>query len=1096
MSYLTIYNASAGSGKTFTIAAEYISLLLSGESNMHRRILAVTFTNKATEEMKERILHHLQAMAHMDSMAYDAEFVAAVRKRLPEPMDDATLQQRAARALAEILHDYDHFRVETIDSFFQWLLACLAHELGQSAHYKVDLNEALLIEKAVDNLIADTANDKRVRARVIQYIEDNINDDRTWDIRRELRALAGQLRNEEFQKYEEELREVLHGEGADKIRSLLLRTLSDVTGQLEQATSHFVQIIEENGGYDDFSRLKSKLGGYVDKLQKGKYEPPTDAVRKLMVCSPLDEDEDSVLWLKKGNRKYWDDIRPRGENIRQGLIAMEQLRVNAVSVANTCRLILSRFNPLCLLQDIAERIDIINAESGRILLAKTPRLFFDLVRESDAPFVFERAGTTFDHVLIDEFQDTSQMQWQNFRKLLINNLSQGGRCMLVGDVKQSIYRFRGGDYHILYGVKKEMAHMNPKFEPLNTNYRSAQEIIAFNNAFFPRAAALLTSTAEAEGEDAQPSALPSDGVLQGIYASQQVAQGYNKRTGGHVWVEAVAPQPKEEEPKEDAHPTDSEAAALHATQQSVEERLYETICGLHEKGLPYHEMTILVRRKVEAQMLLRYFTEHHREIPLTSDEAFLLSASHAVQTIIHTLRILNDPKDQLARSYITEQEGCTAAELDELLAVTRKIPLYECCQRIIARCNLGEKAEEAPYLMAFMDQLMGFLDSYPADLATFLQYWEERMQSACIQGGAGQGISIMTIHKSKGLDFHTVLMPYVDWAFESDRTTDIIWTHSPRAPFNSLPLVPIPAKNKKIHESDFSDAYDEEHLQQRIENLNLLYVAFTRPRYNLYLWYKLPAKAGAISTAGELMHAVAGNVDENVAQNEIQALVADSLLPAQEYTTEPTDSTSRHIPFRNTRSRASFLQSNASRDYLQTETTDAPEQMSYIDRGKMLHAVLAEVRVASDVQTIARRFANSGILPPGETAESITAYLSERMERVSSYGWFEADAALRRECPILFTDSQGEVQHLRPDRVILHTDSGRTAAPEETAVTIVDYKFGHYHSPDTAIGWEYHEQVGNYARLLSRMGYQHIEGYLWFVDADKVEAVALSGGDN
>ena len=211
MSYLTIYNASAGSGKTFTIAAEYISLLLSGENNMHRRILAVTFTNKATEEMKKRILHHLQAMAHMDSIAYDAEFVAAVRKRLPEPIDDATLQQRAARALAEILHDYDHFRVETIDSFFQWLLACLAHELGQSAHYKVDLNEALLIEKAVDNLIADTANDKRVRARVIQYIEDNINDDRTWDIRRELRALAGQLRNEEFQKYEEELREVLHG---------------------------------------------------------------------------------------------------------------------------------------------------------------------------------------------------------------------------------------------------------------------------------------------------------------------------------------------------------------------------------------------------------------------------------------------------------------------------------------------------------------------------------------------------------------------------------------------------------------------------------------------------------------------------------------------------------------------------------------------------------------------------------------------------------------------------------------------------------------------------------------------------------------------
>ena len=1087
MSYLTIYNASAGSGKTFTIAAEYISLLLSGESNMHRRILAVTFTNKATEEMKERILHHLQTMAHMDSMDYDADFVAAVRKRLPEPIDDATLQQRAARALAEILHDYDHFRVETIDSFFQWLLACLAHELGQSAHYRVDLNEALLIEKAVDNLIADTANDKRVRGRVIQYIEDNINDDRTWDIRRELRDLAGQLRNEHFQDYEEELREALHDEGADQIRVLLLRTLADVNSQLAQATAQFVQVIEENGGYEDFSDLRRTLGAYVNKLQLGLYEPPSGKVQRLMNQSPLEEDENNVLWLKKGNRKRWDDIRPRGENIRQGLIAMEQVRLRGISVANTCSLILSRFNPLCLLQDIAERIDLINAETGRILLAKTPRLFYDLVRESDAPFVFERAGTTFDHVLIDEFQDTSMMQWKNFRKLLINNLSQGGRCMLVGDVKQSIYRFRGGDYHILYGVKKEMAHMNPKFEPLNTNYRSAQEIIAFNNAFFPRAAQLLTPATEAHEGDAQTNALPSDGVLQSIYAPQQVAQGYNKRTGGHVWVEAVASAPEE-----DAPPTETEAGALHVTKQTVEERLYETICGLHEKGLPYDEMTILVRKKTEAQNLLRYFTEHHREIPLTSDEAFLLSSSPAVQTIIHALRLLHDPKDVLARSYITEHEGQSEAELDELLKATRHIPLFECCQRIISHCHLGEKPEEAPYLMAFMDQLIGYLESYPADLATFLQYWEERMQSACIQGGAGQGVSIMTIHKSKGLDFHTVLMPYVDWAFEEDRNTDIIWTHSPRQPFNRLPLVPIPAKNRKIHESDFSDAYEEEHLQQRIENLNLLYVAFTRPRYNLYLWYKLPSKVGDIGTASKLMHAVTGRAEAEAAPNEVQSMVADNLLPDQEYAAEQQETNSRHIPFQITRSRASFLQSNASRDYLQTETSDAPDQMSYIDRGKMLHAILAEVKVASDVPTIARRFANSGILPPGETAESISAYLSDRLERVRNYGWFEADVALRRESSILFTDSQGEVQHQRPDRVILHTDSGRTASPAETSVTIVDYKFGQYHSLDTAIGWQYHEQVKGYARLLSRMGYQHIEGYLWFVDADKVVAVSHS----
>ena len=1071
-SALTVYNASAGSGKTFTIAAEYIAILLEGGENMHRRILAVTFTNKATEEMKSRILENLEKLAKDNDP--DDDFLKAVRERLPKDFDEDKIRSAAKKALNNLLHDYDNFNIMTIDAFFQWLLALLAQELGLTAEYKINLNSQLAIEKGVERLLQRAKSDEGLLKMLVKYVQGKISENKSWDISREIATFAKQLYKEEYMLHEDSINQSLNENDIDKLKENFQKQCKDIKDEwIKQATELEDYIVNNCGSWEKYNGLKKTLGGYLNKLKEGNNENPSDAVQRLAANSPSDDIDrsTSLIWLKKGNRKEWADIVPMAENIRLKLNQLINYVTASSEIYNTAQLALLRLNPLCLLNETRNSIEQVNEEEGHFMLAKTPKLFYDLVQGVDAPFVFEKAGTRYSHVLIDEFQDTSQIQWQNFKTLLLGNLSQGDRCLLVGDVKQSIYRFRGGDYRLLQNINNDMGYVKPKFVSLDTNFRSTDEIIAFNNAFFPSAAQVLFGKGDDTTTDEQ-------WMLNSVYHTDGVGQKDRGKTGGIVWLEGIE---VEEKGKRDKTAEGDEEIA-ESDNYEVERKMGMVVTGLHRQGLPYSEIAILVRYTSEAKSILSYFAENHPEVPISSDEAFLLSASSAVQTLVHALKYKMNHQDTIAEAFVRRYAKDQFAEMKDLFTETKGKNLYELCELLIKRLGLNRDKNETPYLLYFLDQVLDFVTSKPGDIAVFLKQWDETLNSKPIPGGEVDGIRILTIHKSKGLAFHTVMVPFCDWEIEKDRNDDLIWCETKKAPFDQLPLLPIPTNSKYIKNSDFKAEYQHEHLQQRIENLNLLYVAFTRPKHNLYAWYKVKVSKDEDKATEAKQKNIADIIHAAIHKDGVKGKISPAIFNPDYTYKSKTDETKDNqlgCAIENHKERYQFVQSNQAMQFV-NELKEGKVD-SYLDRGKMYHALLSEVKTANDINAVCRKYAKLGLLGKDIDEASMQAYLTNRLKFVENRGWFDHSWTLKNECEILYRDKEGNYKTCRPDRVMIQ---GKQAI-------VVDYKSGKYRSQDTKTSKDYHEQVREYMQHLQSMGYEKTEGYLWYIDAEVIESVCI-----
>ena len=486
MSYLTIYKASAGSGKTFTLAAKYTAYLLSSDgTGGHTRLLAVTFTNKATGEMKERILEKLYSIAHGTDpndgfLKKVKDYLAPDASKLP--LEE--LRKRAAARLNEMVHDYDHFAVQTIDSFFQSLLSNLAHELGLAANFCVELNDKDVISRAVDNIMrriaelpeagdgtGDTEEVRHVRALrrwVSEFISSLIEEENRWKIADDLKGFARQLFKDAYVSNEAELREKL--EDSQLLRAYEQQLRSMETGEREKMLALAQEIhdlIMERGGCGSDTEanyaavFRTNVKSFVVYVREA-------------LAGNLSQKMVNAVW------KYVN----KGGDIADKLKAYEEQREPACILVNSLKLSRTNINKLRLLGEIAREVDAINDEENHFMLAKTP-ILFNKLSDTDAPFVMERAGNRFEHVMIDEFQDTSHMQWGNFDRLLLNNISQGNECLLVGDVKQAIYRWRDSDARIMgRKVENQLGHIHPVTEHLGTNRRSRANIVRFNNTFF------------------------------------------------------------------------------------------------------------------------------------------------------------------------------------------------------------------------------------------------------------------------------------------------------------------------------------------------------------------------------------------------------------------------------------------------------------------------------------------------------------------------------------------------------------------------------------------------------------------------------------
>lgn len=1071
---LLVYKASAGSGKTFTLAVEYIKHLILNP-RAYRQILAVTFTNKATAEMKERILQQLYGIWVSDPAS--EPYLNRIREDLQwKNLSEDDIRLAAGTALQYMLHDYSRFRVETIDSFFQSVMRNLARELELSPNLNIELNNTEVLSDAVDSLIEKLTPSSPVLAWLLDYINERIADDKRWNVSNEIKRFGWNIFDESYIEQGEGLRQQLKAPNTIKLYRNELREME--TEALEQMKGFYDQFIGELEAYaltpEDLKGGARGIGSYFRKLRDGRLSDK-DTVNATLKNS-LD---DAKNWATKTSAQKNEIIRLAETSLLPLLQDAETFRPRNNKIVNSCRLSLQHLNKLQLLAHIDEEVRELNREHNRFLLSDTNALLHNLVRDGDSSFVFEKIGANIRNVMIDEFQDTSRMQWDNFKILLLEGLSQGADSLIVGDVKQSIYRWRNGDWGILnaLGTKDASFPFPVRVETLKTNRRSETNVIRFNNNLFTAAVEYLNMLHLKElQEDCHP--------LQRAYAD--VAQE-SPRTEAKGYIKATFLEPDEE----------------HDYTELTILSLGEEVQRLLEAGVKLNDITILVRKNKNIPPIADYF-DKTLHLSVVSDEAFRLDASQAICMLIDALRYLSNPEDKVAcaslmmnyESGIKKQGGdwdsLLTAKPEEALPeafvtgmeTLRLMPLYELLEELFSLFEMKRIEEQDAYLFSFFDAVTEYLQNNSSDLDAFICYWNETLCNKTIPSGEMDGIRILSIHKSKGLEFHTVLIPFCDWKLENETNNQLIWCSPTEAPFSTLDIVPV-NYSSTMAESVYRQNYLDERLQLWVDNLNLLYVAFTRAGKNLIFWCKKGQK-GTMSEllANALPQVAAREGDEN--WDEEEPYESGELCPSK-YT-----ETDGHLPearkvsanrlaqkpdklpvhMESMRHDIEFRQSNRSADFIQGVNEEESDNR-FINRGRLLHTLFSAIETEEDIDNAIDQLVFEGIIGKPETEESIRELTHHAFSLPQVQDWYSGNWHLFNECDIIWQE-RGELHTRRPDRVMMRGNE----------IVVIDFKFGKQNK-------KYNKQVQGYMQLLTRMGYlkENIKGYLWYVEEDLIEKV-------
>ena len=1052
---LLVYKASAGSGKTFTLAIEYIKHLIA-DPRAYRHILAVTFTNKATAEMKERIVQTLYGLWKKDPSA--TAYLHCLQAELPAmnlSLTEEDIRIRAGRALAYMLHDYSRFRVETIDSFFQSVMRNLARELELSPNLNIELDSDKVLSDAVNSLIDGLTLTSPVLPLLLDYIYERIADDKRWNVSDEVKSFARNIFNEGYVERGEALRaKMRHPEVIRLYKSLLKEMAEKALKQMADKGKRFEQILEAHHlSADDLRGGKNSIGSYFRKLKAGKL---TD--KDMPLATINNSLKGANLWTTRHAERREEIMTLAERELLPLLREAESQRPQAAYTVNSCALSLRHLDKLQLLNHIDEEVRRLNHEANRFLLTDTNALLHRLISEGDSSFIYEKLGSTICHVMIDEFQDTSRMQWDNFRLLLTEGLSQGYDSLIVGDVKQSIYRWRNGDWTILNNLKPGDSSLSQyiKVKTLTTNRRSETRIINFNNLFFTTAVKFFNAL---HIKELQEPCLP----LQEAY--HDVAQESPKAEAkGYVSVQLL------------------EADEAEDYKQQTLAALGNEVRRLLAEGIQLNDMAILVRKNKNIPPIADYF-DKELGLPIVSDEAFRLDASTVVCTLVDAIRHLAAPQDSIAKALLLSDLGLWVdAPLptgftdrrDELVLM----PLYELLEELYSLLALDQIQGQDAYLFAFFDAVANYLQDHSSDLADFVRYWDETLCSKTIPGGEIEGIRIFSIHKSKGLEFHTVLIPYCDWKLENETNNQLVWCVPSDQPYNELDLIPV-TYSSAMATSTYKAAYLQERLQLWVDNLNLLYVAFTRAGKNLICWGRNEQK----STVSELLADVLPQISEQGTGSW------DKTTHRFEYGTPqpstPSDRSSDKTANRllqkpeklavqmvSAHPTVTFRQSNRSADFI---AGLAEEETSHrmIDRGRLLHTLFASIKVLDDIDPAIDRLIAEGVIAEKETEDDIRHLAHKAFSLPEVQNWYSGKWRLFNECEIIWQEN-GKLKTRRPDRVMMH--NGETL--------VVDFKFG---KPNK----KYNRQVQGYIDLLVRMGANpaSIKGYLWYVDEDLIETI-------
>lgn len=1074
---LTVYKASAGSGKTFTLTVEYIKMLIANPS-CYKSILAVTFTNKATEEMKSRILSQLYGIWKRlpDSRSYTDKICADMG------IGENMVATRASTALIQMLHNYNYFRIETIDSFFQSVLRNLARELDLTANLRIELNDKQIEQTVVDDMIDNLRSNDQVLVWIMQYINDNITDDKGWNIIKSIKDFGTNIFKDFYKSNSKALSKALESqEFFNDYTSTLQRLLKVAENNIVNASAAFYSMLCEEDINE--AELKSNATSYFKK-QKESILPTDDYERSKTYA---DAHDNVYAWIKKSMKdksrlEYLKCVTE--DSIMPFYNKTENLRKRAWNEYQSSLQILRHMHQLRLLGSIDRMVHESNADNNRFLLSDTQYLLHTLIRDNDTPFIFEKIGTQISDIMIDEFQDTSSVQWQNFKVLLDECLSHAptGGSMIVGDVKQSIYRWREGDWRLLNDIDKQFSRQTDLLEVrrLQTNYRSESDIIAFNNAFFD--AAIKAECANME--DTCPDHIHL--LAQAYDDVRQDIPDYKRNPSGRVEL-TILPS------RSDDDDYDSDERMLQITT--------DTIARLLDNGVSVSDIAILVRSNRSIPPIASYITSHIDGVRVVSDEAYRLDSSIAVNVIIWTLKLLLHPDDEIMQANIAcfharylsrQQSGSTFINAAWARSLTSRLllsdsqltsmPLFEMVEHIQRMFHLCDIEGQSAFLCAFFDQINKYATDNPSDIEGFIEQWDSTICSKTIQADDVEGIRILTIHKSKGLEFDNVIIPYCDWKLS---TPDTIWCEPKGEPWDRLPLVPITNSLKKMRGTIFEDDCREEAFQNCVDNMNILYVAFTRASRNLFVIGKHANSQFRSALIEQCLPTVAQSLegavlDESDASGETHFSYG-TLSVADHHAANGTsdnvfkaDVAKVKLRFKSYASNVEFRQSNDSQEFVKS---DDDKQTSYIKTGNLMHSIFANIKTTADIDKVIKDYAERGLLSSTDiSASQLRQMIDRRLQNTLAASWFEPGWQIYNECTILSHDPvSGKMKENRPDRVLMR----------DGHVVVIDFKFGSKKE-------QHITQVGLYMSLLRQMGWKDVCGYLWYFYTNDIVPVPSS----
>ncbi|MBR5594969.1 MAG: UvrD-helicase domain-containing protein [Alistipes sp.] len=1053
-----ILSASAGSGKTYQLTLKYMcDVILHPER--YRNILAVTFTNKATEEMKSRILREIHTLASGKNSPY----LSDVKRELG--LTDEQIREGAKRARTRILHDFSRFTILTIDRFFQRILRAFIKELSLDLNYNIELDTTLLLERSTDALVESIAGDEQLRKWLLEFAEERINDGTRWDMRSDLKSLGSELFKEN---------------GAKRIdpqlsKKVLLDTVNSVIAegekyrtQLKELGTQAISVMRKYGVTpEQFKGTSRSFAFCFEKYAEGELKPPTATMRK--VAEELSE------WYTKSAS---GTVITASAVLKPILEDICKCYDEGIKRINTAKLVRENYRSFALLADLRERVNDICNQENIMVLSKTKDILSDFIDDSNAPFIYEKVGSRYDHYMIDEFQDTSVREWRNMLPLLREALSSNPEAsvFIVGDIKQSIYRWRGGDWRLLNNdAIEDLGRENTIVEPLKKNYRSLPNVVKFNNGLISKVVAKDNDFLNTSLIDAQSSNKIKPSTKESLY---------------DIMLNAYSDY--EQIPAKEGESGYAKVVAFDSS--AMNSPFIDAIESAIKRGYHYGDILILVRGNTDAKKVADALFAYKQEkftsknLPgfnILTPATLTLESCDIVEFSISVMLLALDPSNDIERGVYNRYQGLpldrTFSDEEKLwLNQTAHLSPLEAFENIVSRFELHKRKESIAFLQAMHEQILAFSSQRVVDIQYYLKWWEERgKQEAITVEMTDDTIEITTIHKSKGLERPIVIIPYSRWDMSPRASLHpIVWAKANDDTTTTTTIGDFPiVYGSTMENSDFSEEYYKELVMSHVDGINLLYVAITRASRELYMY--VPTSLSSNSKSGENINTTAPLIIDAAKAicSTPEIIQNDGKDIAHIYTYgEPTQCESNKVGQNNNdilleeyiSHKPTIKVRYPSHRCIEEGIINSSKAMS---DGIRLHRLFERAITEQDLRNAVKRMSLDCLID-AEQAEALNTKVSDILTDSRVKEWFSNDwESVKCESAII---ADGDIR--RPDRVMIANER----------VVIVDYKFGDKHSAS------YRKQIAEYMQLIARMGkYKQIEGYVWYISLGEIESVEI-----